>query len=285
MAVKGGIKFLRKRIRAIQNLRKVTRAMKSVSSVRLRRAQPVLQISSEFSKNMERIFKISYNGETENAEKYFSIKTDSSRKLYIILGSDKGLCGSFNSNISKFVQSNINIQDNSEIWVFGRRLIRILSKKFQIQPYEDFWRDFSYEKFEKVYNMIEQRIISGELAEVYCIYTLFKSMGTQVPYIERVFPVSVSLVWEPKRIFEPSFEEFARFFIMSYVRSKLFFCFQSSITSEHAARMRAMDMATQNSERVQRQLILQMNKARQEAITKELIDIVSGKNALEAQQV
>lgn len=285
MAVKGGIKFLRKRIRAIQNLKKVTKAMKSVSSVRLRRSQPVLQISLDFSKNMERILKISHDAEYENAERYFSIKADSSKKLYIILGSDKGLCGAFNSNISKFIQNNINIQDNSEIWVFGRRLIRILSKKFQIQPYEDFWRDFSYDKFEKVYSTIEQKIISGEFAEVYCIYTLFKSMGTQVPYVERVFPVSVFLMWEPKRIIEPSFEDFARFFIMSYVRSKLFFCFQSSITSEHAARMRAMDMATQNSERVQRQLVLQMNKARQEAITKELIDIVSGKNALEAQQV
>lgn len=283
MAVKGGIKFLRKRVRAVQNLRKVTKAMKSVSSVRLRKSQPVLYNSLSFIEDMGRILKI-YQGNdvSYEYERSFSLGSGVNKKLYIILGSDKGLCGSFNSNIIKFTQGK-NI--DGEIWVFGKRLTRFFSKKFNIQPYDDFWYDFSYEKFENIYERIQEKIFSGEVSEIFCIYTLFRSFGTQTPSIERIFPVSVHLPWGVKQIIEPSFEDFSKHFIISYVKARLFFCFQSSITSEHAARMRAMDMATQNAQRVQKQLILQMNKARQEAITKELIDIVSGKNAIESQQI
>lgn len=281
MAVKGGIKFLRKRVKAVQNLKKVTKAMKSVSSVRLRKSQPVLYNSLSFIEDMGKIFKIGFDG-SYGYEKSFSLGSDGGRGLYIILGSDKGLCGSFNSNIIKFTQGK-NI--GGEIWIFGKRLTRYFSKKFKIQSYDDFWHDFSYEKFENLYEKIQEKIFSGEISEIFCIYTLFKSVGTQTPFIERIFPVSVHLPWGIRQIIEPSFEDFSKHFIISYVKAKLFFCFQSSITSEHAARMRAMDMATQNAQRVQKQLILQMNKARQEAITKELIDIVSGKNAIESQQV
>lgn len=286
MAVKGGIKFLRKRVRAIQNLKKVTKAMKSVSSVRLKRSQVVLQNSLEFFKNMEQIMRVTERVDPEELklhDKSFTITNEGKKNLYIILGSDKGLCGSFNSNLVRFVQDKI--RDDGEIWVFGRRLVRALSKKLRIIPYEDFQRGFSYERFEAIYKEIEAKIVSGEISEVYCIYNFFKSMGTQYPTMEKLFPIAVYIPWEPKRIIEPSFDEFARFFIMAYFKSKLFFCFQSSLTSEHAARMRAMDMATQNAERVLKILVLQMNKARQESITKELIDIVGGKNALEARQI
>lgn len=289
MAVKGGIRFLRKRVRAIQNLKKVTKAMKSVSSVRLKKSQPILQSALEFFKSMEEILEIGTDTNEKCREggghdtSYVFPKSGATKKLYIVLGSDKGLCGAFNSNIIRFAQSRI--ESDGEIWAFGKRLARALSKKYSVRAYEDFQRNFSYDKFETVYREIEERITSGELAELHCIYTFFKSMGVQYPVAEKLLPVTVWLRWGPKRIIEPSFDEFASFFAAAYVKARLFFCFQSSLTSEHAARMRAMDMATQNAERVLKHLVLQMNKARQESITKELIDIVSGKNALEAQQI
>jgi F-type H+-transporting ATPase subunit gamma len=292
MALRGGIKFLRKRIRAVRNIRKLTKAMKTVASVRLRKAQPILLNSKEFIENLEKIFSVSYEPKEEfliDMKFNESKNSDKIKRLYIILGSDRGLCGAFNSNILRLAQSYIKQDDI--IWAFGTRVARFLSKKYKnVKEFRDFWRDLSYEKIEKVYDELSSEIKKrmeedGWNLEVYCIFTLFKSAGTQIPTCEKIYPIYIYETWGPKRIFEPSREKLLDFFSEAFLKAKLFYIFQSSITSEHAMRMRAMDMATQNSDRLIKVLTLQMNKARQEAITKELIDIVNGKNALEAQAI
>ncbi len=325
MAVKGGLKFLRKRIRAVRNIQKVTKAMKTISSVRLKRAQPVYLNSKSYIELLERVFQIGFQdsmsqngkptdknissqpktkdgitadlylwsgkkieeevGESVTPEK----KKDRGKTLFIVLGSDRGLCGAFNSNVVKTAIDSIEKYggENVLIWVFGRRVIRPISRKygmrFDIRKFKDFWRGFSLSSFSGVFDDIKKLVEDGEVSEIFCVYTYFRSVGTQYPVCERIFPFYVSDEWGQKKIFEPSKEEVIRFFSLLWLKSKLFSCFQSSLTSEHAARMRAMDMATQNAERFAKQLTLQMNKARQEAITKELIDIVNGKNALEAE--
>jgi len=297
MALKGGIKFLRKRIRAVRNIKKLTKAMKTVASVRLRKAQPALLNSREFIEDLEKIFPISH----ELKEDFLNYnvlgnnsgvaKTGEVKRIFIVLGSDRGLCGAFNSNIVRLVQAYVKQDDI--IWVFGTRIARVISKRYKdVREFRDFWKDLSYDKVEQVYEQIISEInklrnesVENSEPEVYCIFTLFKSVGTQVPTCEKIFPIYISEVWGPKKIFEPSRDKVLDFFTEAFLKAKLFFAFQSSITSEHAMRMKAMDMATQNSDRLIRVLTLQMNKARQEAITKELIDIVNGKNALEAQAI
>ncbi len=305
MAIKGGLKFLRRRMRAIRNLRKVTKAMKMVSSVRLKRAQPILANSQEFISDMEEIF-VTEIKNTENTEKEenkeaiakkseFSMmwgykKGSEGKTLFLVVGSDRGLCGAFNSNILRLARQNIDSKMGGQdiiIWAFGRRVSRPLKKAMgeKVEGFENFWLNFSSSKIDEISERIMEKIEKGEIKEIYCIYTWFKSAGTQLPVCEKIFPILVHDVWGRKRIFEPSREEVMKFFASAYLKAKLFFCFQSSVTSEHASRMRAMDMATQNADRVIKQLNLQINKARQEAITKELIDIVNGKNALEMQFV
>mgnify|MGYP001773203428 CR=1 FL=1 len=289
MPAKGGLKFLRKRIRAIRNIRKVTKAMKAVSSVRLRKAQAIFLSSKEFLEDLEKKLLVSSLPPAEIQNSYESTFTLSSEgeekyKLYIVLGTDRGLCGAFNSNIFRTFQQNFD-EKNSIIWAFGKKISKLLRKYNIERKFEEFWRDFSYEKFESIFDEISEMIKSGKISDIYCIYMLFKSPGTQVPVSEKVFPVSVRLPWGPKTIFEPSLEKVLEFFSLSWLKAKLFACFQSSITSEHAARIKAMDLATQNADRLIKILNLQVNKARQEAITKELIDIVNGKNALEAQSI
>ncbi len=299
MAIKGGIKFLRKRIRAVRNIKKLTKAMKTVASVRLRKSQPPLLNSKEFIEDLEKIFTVShepkdvFSADNNFGEIKSSVDTKDAgaKRIFIVLGSDKGLCGAFNSNIVRLAQSYVKQDDI--IWLFGTRVAKVLSKKYKnVKEFRDFWRDLSYEKVEQVYeqliseiNRLKNENTGNSKVEVYCIFTLFKSVGTQVPTSEKIFPVYVSDTWGPKKIFEPSDDKVLDFFVEAFLKAKLFFAFQSSITSEHAMRMKAMDMATQNSDRLIRVLTLQMNKARQEAITKELIDIVNGKNALEAQAI
>ena len=327
MAVKGGLKFLRKRIRAVRNIQKVTKAMKTISSVRLKRAQPVYLNSKSYMELLGRVFQIGFqdsisqngkitdkenssqrakNGTTADLylwsgkkveEEFGEVAVSEKEKekdrkgktLFIVLGSDRGLCGAFNSNVVKTAIDSIEKYGSANllIWVFGRRVIRPISRKyrnrFDIREFKDFWRGFSLSSFSGVFEDIKKLVEDGEISEIFCVYTYFRSVGTQYPVCERIFPFYVSDEWGVKKIFEPSKEEVIRFFSLLWLKSKLFSCFQSSVTSEHAARMRAMDMATQNAERFARQLTLQMNKARQEAITKELIDIVNGKNALEAE--
>ncbi len=292
MAVKGGLKFLRKRKRAIQNIEKITKAMKTVASVKLRKAQLVFGNSKSFIDELGKIFHVSTDvgklGPKFVKENFdFSFLWDSSKEakdLYIVIGADKGLCGAFNSNIVRTARENI--KGNPYIWAFGKKIIKPLSKYFEItSKYEDYSKDFSIEKMESIYTKIEDMINKKEVSEIFCIYTFFKSPGTQYPVCEKIFPILIFSPWSRKKIFEPSQVEVVEFFAKLYLRSKLFFCFQSSITSEHASRMRAMDMANQNAKRLIRVLDLQINKARQESITKELIDIVNGKTALESASI
>jgi len=320
MAVKGGLKFLRRRIRAVRNIQKVTKAMKTISSARLKRAQPIFLNSKNYVELLGKIFKVFVPSQSQpqeilgdgmrTSEFYLwtgggdivrsseGLSFDGTSEmgdgtLFIVLGSDRGLCGAFNTNILKTAYENIEkLSGRSKrkiIWVFGRRVSRQITKRykgdFEVREFNDFWRNFSLKTFSDIFDDIKKLIQNQEVSEIYCIYTFFKSVGTQYPVCEKIFPFYLVEVWEEKKIFEPGKEEVIKFFSILWLKSKLFSCFQSSITSEHAARMRAMDMATQNAERFAKQLTLQMNKARQEAITKELIDIINGKNALEAEAV
>ena len=283
MAVKGGIRALRKRIRAVQNIKKITKAMKMVSSVRLRKAQVVLGTSRGYLDELSEKLSVDIEGKVGDEVYRFVIpRSEGKKRLIMVLTSDRGLCGAFNSNVVRLARANIT--ENDIIWAFGRKGARALSKTFKVREFENFWRNFSPDEVGKVVQEIENEVKNG-VSEVWAIYTYFKSAGTQIPQVEKVYPFDVVEFWGVKTIYEPSREEIFKYFARLYLKAKLFRIFMESLTSEHAYRMRAMDMATQNAEEYIKKLTLQLNKARQEAITKELIDIVNGKNALEAESV
>lgn len=261
--VKGGLRAIRKRIRAIQNIKKVTRAMKMISSARLLKAEVTLMNARK------------YEGEILNALKMVpknGIGGKGGRVLCVVT-SDKGLCGAYNSNVIKLAEENINKINPKLIFAFGRKGARYF-KRFDLVEFGNFWRDFNFEKVADV----SLELLKFE--EVFFIWTAYKSRATQIPTFERILPFEVETLETRKRILEPPNVglELARMFF----RAKLWRIFAESLTSEHAMRMRAMDLATENAEEFIKKLTLELNKARQESITRELIDIVGGKEAQEA---
>lgn len=283
-----GLRDIKRRIKSIQSTQKITRAMKMVSAAKLRRAQDALTAARPYSQKLWDVI-VSLTSRVDK-DAHYLLKPREVRKIaLLVITADRGLCGSYNHNINRLVERYIKRErENYEdiiITVVGKKGREYFQRRnFNIRKwYINIHKDFGYEKAKEISLELMEGFRKGEFDELYLIYNEFRSAISQKPVMERLLPIHTPEQEEGLKIeyiYEPSASELLESLLPRHVSFQVYRAFLEAIASEHGARMTAMDAASSNAEEMIKKLTLQFNKARQASITKELMEIVGGAEAL-----
>jgi len=290
------LKEIRQRITSVKSTRQITSAMKMVSAAKLKRAQDAItQIRPYASRLNEVIRQVSGAINDTNISPLTDLR-DPEKILVVVVTASRGLCGGFNSNIAKAVMEWVNerygIQKENgrvDLIFIGKKGGEILkSKGWGIWPFMNELIDKpTFDKTEVLAELLMKQFIENKYDRIDLIYNQFKNAATQTLAIEQFLPVE-SIEGregsnnEPFFIFEPNLEHLVKTLIPEALKVQLFKALLDSVASEHGARMTAMHQATDNATDMIRNLTLDYNKARQAAITNELIEIVAGAESLKS---
>ena len=280
------LKEIRKRIESVKKTQKTTSAMKMVSAAKLRKAEENIRDAIPYAQLLKHVVSSlsTLSGDDENT---LFQETTASKIAVILITSDRGLCGGFNSNLCKMVQEEMAgvPADQLEMTMIGRkgsdffkrRAVEIKEVFQEIRP------DTEMNIVRKVVNQYVELYERGELKNVFLAYNHFRSVISQRPVIEQLLPIP-RMEEEPEDerepVFEPSPAEILDRLLDKFLHNRVFVCWLDSMAGEHAARMTAMDSATKNAEDMIDKLHLHYNRTRQAAITKELIEIISGAESM-----
>ncbi|MGE3973098.1 MAG: ATP synthase F1 subunit gamma [Bdellovibrionales bacterium] len=286
-------KDLRNRIASVKNTQQTTKAMKMVSAAKLRKAQHAIVNSRPYAYRLRSV--ISKIASSKNISHPFLIqKENPSSVLMIVLTSDRGLCGGFNSSVLKaadrYYKENKTKYSKVDVYCIGRRAGDFFRKR-SVEPLEvvtNLVKDIRYGMAQALTARVLEWYGTGAYDEVQIVYNEFKSAIAQIVVKETLLPVAAEVTAEqnvdtentPGIIFEPSPEVILDQLLEKHFAVQVYRCMQESIASEHGARMNAMENATKNAGEAIRNLTLTLNKIRQAAITTELIEITSGAEAL-----
>jgi F-type H+-transporting ATPase subunit gamma len=284
---------LRRRIRAVKNTQQITKAMKMVAASKLRRAQERIQQARPYAAQMLRVLNSLASRVDPTAHPLLDERREQKaggRALLFVITADRGLCGSFNTNVVKSSATFITENRDREVvlGLVGRRGRDYFARRgFQVR-YEQV-NLFAALKFADAKAMAAVAIdafVKGEVDSVHLVYNEFKSVMQQRVVVERLLPIPRGTFNETARtptveyLYEPSPAILFEHLIPNHVEVQIYRALLESAAAEHAARMTAMDAATRNSAEMIDQLTLHMNKVRQAAITREIIEVVSGAQAL-----
>ena len=282
-----GLKEIRNRISSVSSTMQITNAMKMVSAAKLKKAQDSISATLPYSNKLSELIKnISSSTDSDDTNPLFE-KRESKNLLIIAITSNKGLCGGFNSNIIKEV-NNIKLTSASkrvDLLTIGKKGDDILSKKFEvISSHNDVYDNFNYANIKEIAETVMQKFSDKEYDEVTLVYNHFKNAATQIVTKEQYLPIEESADENNSvsgdYIFEPNRPKILNELIPKSLSIQLFKAISDSIAGEHGARMTAMHKATDNASELRDQLKLTYNKARQTAITNEILEIVGGAEAL-----
>ena len=282
-----GLKEIRNRINSVSSTMQITNAMKMVSAAKLKKAQDRITATLPYSNKLSELIKsISASVDSDESSPLFE-KRELKKPLLIVITSNKGLCGGFNSSIIKEVY-NLNTKYGSntpDLLTIGKKGNDILRKKFNvISSHNEVYDNFSYSSVKEIAENIMQRFESEEYDEIVLVYNHFKNAATQIITKEQYLPIlddSDDTSNAPgDYIFEPNRAKILEELIPKSLAIQLFKAISDSIAGEHGARMTAMHKATDNATDLRDQLKLTYNKARQTAITNEILEIVGGAEAL-----
>ena len=282
-----GLKEIRNRISSVSSTMQITNAMKMVSAAKLKKAQDSITATLPYSNKLSELIKsISASVDSTEPNPLFE-KRELKKPLLVVITSNKGLCGGFNSNIIKEVYSLASEYGpiSPDLLTIGKKGNDILRKKFNvISSHNEVYDSFSYSSVKEIAENITQRFEGEEYDEIVLVYNHFKNAATQIITKEQYLPihddsddkgnVSGDYIFEPNRV--KILEEL----IPKSLAIQLFKAISDSIAGEHGARMTAMHKATDNATDLRDQLKLTYNKARQTAITNEILEIVGGAEAL-----
>jgi F-type H+-transporting ATPase subunit gamma len=282
-----GLKEIRNRISSVSSTMQITNAMKMVSAAKLKKAQDSISATLPYSNKLSELIKnISSSTDSDDTNPLFE-KRESKNVLIIAITSNKGLCGGFNSNIIKEVN---NIKSTSaskrvDLLTIGKKGDDILSKKFEvISSHNDVYDNFNYSNIKEIAETVMQKFSDKEYDEVTLVYNHFKNAATQIVTKEQYLPIEESADENNSvsgdYIFEPNRPKILNELIPKSLSIQLFKAISDSVAGEHGARMTAMHKATDNASELRDQLKLTYNKARQTAITNEILEIVGGAEAL-----
>tara|TARA_B100001971_G_scaffold26425_1_gene20867 strand:- start:4766 stop:5629 length:864 start_codon:yes stop_codon:yes gene_type:complete len=283
-----GLKEIRNRIRSVSSTMQITNAMKMVSAAKLKKAQDSISATLPYSNKLSGLIQnISTSGESLDSP--FFIQRSIKKILAVAITSNRGLCGGFNSNVIKEVSRLIEtkyVSKNVEIICIGKKGRDILSKKNNvIDSFNSVYDEFSYENVKKIAELFMEKFSDESYDEIILVYNHAKNAATQHLTIEPYLPIEEDAEESPAQasrdyIFEPSQLEILNELIPKALVVQLFKAISDSIAGEHGARMTAMYKATDNASEIRDQLKLTYNKARQTAITNEILEIVGGAESL-----
>lgn len=285
-------KDLKRRIASVKSTQQITKAMKMVAAARLRRAQEAIVRARPFAAAIRQTVQSLVRNEEIREFHPLLSKRDVKRVVVILVTSDRGLCGGFNSALVKKAEQMYRTEaakyERFSFICIGKKGYEYLNnRKIPVQEYfQDFQKTMSYAKVQAIANDMIESYVSGEVDEIRFIYSEFRSAVSQVPKAEILLPVNISEENAAAAgpavdfLFEPDREFILAALLPRYFKAKLFKGLLESAASEHGARMAAMENATKNAGEMIRKLTLEYNKVRQANITKELLEIVSGAEAL-----
>jgi F-type H+-transporting ATPase subunit gamma len=279
------LKELRTRITSIGSTMKITSAMKMVSAAKLKKAQDAVQSMRPYSLKLTEILQ-NLSSSLSADENPYAREREVKKVLLVLLTSNRGLCGTFNSSIIKRAQARMKELNGVEVelMTLGKKANDILKRTGKVTAANnDIWNELTYENNAEIALEIMEGFVDGKWDRVELIYNQFKNAAVQLVQTEQYLPISLNADHNDVTdyIYEPNKVHIIEQLIPISLKTQLFKALLDSNASEHGARMTAMHKATDNAGELKADLSLEYNKARQAAITNEILEIVSGANALE----
>ena len=280
------LKSLQERIKSVSSIQQVTKAMKMVAAAKVKKAQDKMEISRPYSKNtQDMICRILPQVSNDNIALVGKRKV--SKTALIIITSDRGFAGSFNSSIIRLAEKEIERlgKDKVQLFCLGKKSSEYFSKRNYnvVQSFYDFWKDMTFDTASDIAETFIAAFKNHEVDEVNVIYNRFKTLASQDLMMEKVLPIDFTEDYNPKDYnydYEPNKESIVKSLLPKHLKVQMWQQMLESYSSEEAARMIAMDNATENAKEIIKELKLEFNKARQAAITTEMLEIVGGAEAL-----
>ena len=281
---------LRRRIRSVKNTQQITKAMKMVSAAKLRRAHEKVLAARPYASLLTEMLGSILSNQAEDSPALnhpLLARREEKRILLLLLSGDKGLCGAFNSNALKASQRFLGEHSDAsvEFELIGRRGADYYRRR-EVSVTGEWINVFGNVDFNvarEISRKVMGRFVAAEIDAVYLIYNEFKSVLSQAIVVNRMLPVKMpeSAGGSREYIYEQKPEEIFRTLLPKYVETNIYQAMVESGAAEHAARMTAMASATRNADEMIDKLTLHLNRVRQASITTELIEVVTGAQALE----
>ena len=279
------LKDIRDRIKSVKSIQKVTKAMKMVAAAKMRRAQENMEKARPYNHRLIEIIQHLLPSVERSMLPLLEVR-DVKRIAYVVVTSDRGLAGSFNSSILRKAHNDIDKlgKENVDIFCIGKKAKDYFkSRQYNIiESFSDFWSDLNFNQSMKIGSTIINHFLDLSVDEIRVVYNEFVNVATQATITEKLLPIELNdeELSDTDYLYEPSKKKIVKSLIPRYLNAQVWKYLLESYASEQAARMVAMENATTNSEDMIKNLTLEFNKARQAAITTEMLEIVSGAEAL-----
>jgi len=284
------LKEIRNRITSIGSTMQITSAMKMVSAAKLKKAQDAITAMRPYSSKLTELLQNLSATLDSDAGGDYSNQREVSKALIVVVTSNRGLCGGFNSSVVKktvkTIESNYT-NASVDLLTIGKKGHGVLSKTYNvIESNNEVFDDLTFDNVAVIAEKLMSLFVDGSYDKIELVYNRFKNAATQIATVEQFLPIKPiegeNANVNQDYIFEPSKEEIVLALIPKSLKTQLYKAIRDSFASEHGARMTAMHKATDNATDLRDDLLLTYNKARQAAITNEILEIVGGAEALKS---
>ena len=279
------LKDIRDRIKSVKSIQKVTKAMKMVAAAKMRRAQERMEEARPYAQRLQSVIGHLLPDVDRELLNLLCIRPVK-RTAYVVVTSDRGLAGSFNSHVLKKAQSEIDKigKEKVDLFCIGKKARDHFKRRDYkiIEIHLDFWNNLSFGDAIQIGKGIISHFTDGNVDEIYVVYSVFVNTANQYAESEKLLPLEFSEddLSHSERLYEPDKSQLVKSLIPRHLNIQVWKYLLESYASEQAARMIAMENATENAEEMIKNLTMEFNKARQAAITKEILEIVGGAEAL-----
>jgi len=276
------LKEIRKRVSSVRNIQQITKAMKMVSAARLRRAQEAALAARPYAEKLEAVLQnLAAQGE-ELAHPFLTERAENNTTL-IVMTSDRGLCGGFNSSLIREAEAFMRQRAEQKVSLIlvGRRAYDHFKRRDVTiaEEHVNLYGRLSADLAHDIGRRVGEQFLSGETDSFYVLYAKFRSALVQVPTLDKILPIASTPQTEDQStldyLYEPAPQTLLASLLERYIDMLIYRAMLESVASEHGARMTAMDNATNNAVEMIDRLTLDMNRARQAGITRELLEIVA----------
>ena len=280
------LKDIRNRIKSVKSIQKVTKAMKMVAASKMRRAQERTEEARPYAKRLAEVINHLLPDVDRNLLPLLDIR-EIKRVGYVVVSSDRGLAGSFNTNVLKTAQAEIETigKKNVDVFCIGKKARDHFKRRNYniIESHIEFWNELKFGNALAIGTGIISHFTQKYVDEIHVVYNEFVNVASQHVVSEKLLPLVFESDKKPiiDRLYEPNKDDLVKNLIPRHLNIQMWKYLLESYVSEQAARMLAMENATGNAEDMIKELTLKFNKARQAAITKEMLEIVSGAEALQ----